>query len=66
VSDPSSGALKSSHRLIAFVFAIPIAILGGLIGLGGAELRLPVLEGPLGFTPGRAVPVNLAVSIITI
>jgi hypothetical protein len=31
--------------LIAFLSAIPIAILGGLIGLGGAEFRLPVLAG---------------------
>jgi uncharacterized protein len=46
--------------------AIPIAILGGLIGLGGAEFRLPVLVGPLRYTPRQAVPLNLAVSIITI
>jgi uncharacterized protein len=46
--------------------AIPIAILGGLIGLGGAEFRLPVLVGPLRYSPRQAVPLNLAVSIITI
>jgi len=50
----------------AFGMAIPIAILGGLIGLGGAEFRLPVLVGPLHYSPRRAVPLNLAVSIITI
>lgn len=32
---------------VVFVFAVPIAILGGLIGLGGAEFRLPVLAGSL-------------------
>jgi uncharacterized membrane protein YfcA len=46
--------------------AIPIAILGGLIGLGGAEFRLPILVGPLRYSPRQAVPLNLAVSIITI
>src|SRR3954470_1284898 len=46
--------------------AIPIAVLGGLIGLGGAEFRFPVLVGPLHYSPRQAVPLNLSVSIITI
>ena len=50
----------------AFGMAIPIAILGGLIGLGGAEFRLPVLVGPLRYSPRQAVPLNLAISLITI
>jgi uncharacterized protein len=57
---PDRGAVK------AFGFAVPIAILGGLIGLGGAEFRLPVLAGPLGYSPRQAVPLNLAVSLVTI
>jgi uncharacterized membrane protein YfcA len=40
--------------------------LGGLIGLGGAEFRLPVLAGPLHYSAKQAVPLNLAVSIITL
>jgi uncharacterized membrane protein YfcA len=52
--------------LLAFAFAVPISILGGLIGLGGAEFRLPVLLGPLAQTARRAVPLNLAVSLVTI
>lgn len=51
---------------LAFLTAIPIAILGGLIGLGGAEFRLPVLTGPLGYPVRKAVPLNLAVSLTTI
>lgn len=35
---------------------------GGLIGLGGAEFRLPALVGVLRFTPRQAVPVNLVSS----
>jgi uncharacterized membrane protein YfcA len=50
----------------AFGMAIPIAILGGLVGLGGAEFRLPVLAGPLGYATRKAVPLNLAVSFTTI
>jgi uncharacterized protein len=50
----------------AFGSAVPIAILGELIGLGGAEFRLPVLAGPLGYSTRQAVPLNLAVSITTI
>jgi uncharacterized membrane protein YfcA len=51
---------------LAFAAAVPIAALGGLIGLGGAEFRLPVLVGPLGYRPRRAVPLNLAISLVTI
>lgn len=51
---------------VAFAYAAPIGVLGGLIGLGGAEFRLPVLAGPLGYSARRAVPLNLAVSLITL
>ncbi len=51
---------------LAFLFAVPIAVLGGLIGLGGAEFRLPVLAGPLRYSARQAVPLNLAVSLVTI
>lgn len=55
------------HRTrLSFLFAVPIALLGGLMGLGGAEFRLPVLAGPLGYPVRRAVPLNLAVSLVTI
>jgi uncharacterized membrane protein YfcA len=50
----------------AFGRAVPIALMGGLIGLGGAEFRLPVLASPLGYSVRQAVPVNLAVSLATI
>jgi uncharacterized membrane protein YfcA len=50
----------------AFLYSVPIGTLGGLIGLGGAEFRLPVLIGPLGHAPRKAVPFNLAASLITV
>lgn len=52
--------------VLAFGFGLLIAILGGLMGLGGAEFRLPILVGVLGFTVRRAVPLNLLVSLATI
>lgn len=58
--------LRTRHAGIAFLFGAPIAILGGLIGLGGAEFRLPVLVGPLGYAARQAVPLNLAVSLVTV
>ena len=51
---------------LSFLYAVPIGVLGGLIGLGGAEFRLPVLAGTLGYQVRQAVPLNLAVSLITI
>lgn len=57
----------SLHRSrLSFLYAVPIALLGGLIGLGGAEFRLPVLAGPLSYPARQAVPLNLAVSLATI
>jgi uncharacterized protein len=37
-----------------------------LVGLGGAELRLPYLAGTLGLSLKRAIPVNLAISLVTL
>lgn len=59
-------AAHARHARLAFLTAIPIAVLGGLIGLGGAEFRLPVLAGPLRYSAKQAVPLNLAVSLITL
>lgn len=58
---------RSKRRFrLSFLYAVPIGLLGGLIGLGGAEFRLPVLAGTLGYRVHQAVPLNLAVSLITI
>lgn len=41
-SPPYATPMPSDRdRCFAFLAAIPIALLGGLIGLGGAEFRLP-------------------------
>src|SRR5215217_5292936 len=50
----------------ALLYGTPIVLLGGLIGLGGAEFRLPVLAGVFGYAARRAVALNLAISLITV
>lgn len=58
--------LTPRDSLMAFLISIPIGLMGGLIGLGGAEFRLPVLVGVLKRQAREAVPINLAVSLVTI
>ncbi len=55
-----------NHRRTAFLYAVPIGLLGGLMGLGGAEFRLPILVGSLKYSAKEAVYLNLAVSLVTI
>jgi uncharacterized protein len=43
-----------------------VGFAGGLVGLGGAELRLPYLTGTLRVPLKIAIPVNLAVSLATL
>lgn len=43
-----------------------IGVLGGLVGLGGAEFRLPVLLGVFRFRPLDAVILNKAMSLIVV
>lgn len=61
-SSPGAVRGKGACALVGFLAGIA----GGLIGLGGAELRLPFLVGVLGLLPHTAVPVNLAVSLATL
>lgn len=50
----------------AFVGGALIGVLGGLIGLGGAEFRLPLLIGIFGFVALEAIIVNKATSLIVV
>ena len=50
----------------AFGWCVPIGALGGLVGLGGGEFRLPVLMYAIGFDIKSAVPLNLMVSLVTL
>jgi uncharacterized membrane protein YfcA len=50
----------------AFGWCVPIGGLGGLIGLGGGEFRLPLLMYGIGFDARSAVPLNLLTSFVTL
>lgn len=50
----------------AFAGGAVIGTLGGLIGLGGAEFRLPLLIGPFRFGPLEAVILNKAMSLVVV
>lgn len=39
---------------------------GGLLGLGGAEFRLPFLVGVFRYSLRRAIPLNLAISFVAV
>jgi uncharacterized membrane protein YfcA len=52
--------------LLAFFGGCIIGALGGLIGLGGAEFRLPLLIGPFGFAALDAVILNKAMSLVVV
>jgi uncharacterized membrane protein YfcA len=51
---------------LALALGAPVGLLGGLIGLGGAEFRLPILVSIFRYAASRAVPLNLAVSLVTV
>jgi uncharacterized membrane protein YfcA len=53
-------------RAGTFAWGALIGILGGLIGLGGAEFRLPVLVSFYKFRTLQAVVINLVVSLVTV
>src|SRR5262249_8143573 len=50
----------------AFGWCVPFGGLAGLVGVGGGEFRLPVLMYVVGYPARTAVPLNLAVSLVTL
>jgi uncharacterized membrane protein YfcA len=55
------------RRPLAAAFAgASVAVLGGLIGLGGAEFRLPLLIAIFALYPHRAIRINLLISLATL
>lgn len=65
---PSTTPIASRESSVPMVFAAGavIGVLGGLIGLGGAEFRLPLLIGVFGFAALSAVILNKAMSLIVV
>ncbi len=64
MSDPHDPHPRSD--LAAFSGGGVVGILGGLIGLGGAEFRLPLLIGVFRFGALDAVILNKALSLIVV
>ncbi len=62
---PASGPRRDG-RLAPFGTGAAVATLGGLIGLGGAEFRLPVLVGLFKLGARDAILANVIVSLVTV
>ncbi len=61
-----TGGTAPRNMPAAFGGGAVIGILGGLIGLGGAEFRLPLLIGLFRFAALEAVILNKAVSLVVV
>jgi uncharacterized membrane protein YfcA len=60
-------AAPGAWRLLGgFAAGAVVGLLGGMIGLGGAEFRLPLLIGIFGFVALQAVIVNKALSLVVV
>lgn len=58
--------MKSQHPIATFGSGAAVGVLGGLIGLGGAEFRLPLLIGVFGFEALHAIILNKAMSVVVV
>jgi len=58
--------IRPRRDIEEFGWSAVIGTLGGLIGLGGAEFRLPVLVGRFGFPTLEAVILNKALSLVVV
>lgn len=59
--------VRSTHPApLVFGAGAAIGVLGGMIGLGGAEFRLPLLIGLFGFAALSAVILNKAMSLVVV
>jgi uncharacterized protein len=58
--------VATAQRAAAFGAGAAVGTLGGLVGLGGAEFRLPLLVGAFGFVALEAVILNKAMSLVVV
>lgn len=63
---PSAGNTTTQSLPLAVAAGAGIGLLGGMIGLGGAEFRLPLLIGVFGFVALQAVILNKALSLVVV
>ncbi|WP_410585417.1 hypothetical protein [Amycolatopsis sp. lyj-108] len=62
VSSTERGTRRARSAPLAFATGAAVGLLGGMIGLDGAEFRLPLLIGLSGFAALSAVILNMAMS----
>ncbi|TVU62009.1 sulfite exporter TauE/SafE family protein [Paenarthrobacter nitroguajacolicus] len=60
------GPAREQSVALVFLAGAIIGVLGGMIGLGGAEFRLPLLIGVFGFAALQAIIMNKAMSLIVV
>ena len=67
-SDKAAAGVLTRRRSLPLAVATgaAIGVLGGMIGLGGAEFRLPLLIGVFGFVALQAVILNKALSLVVV
>ncbi|MFE5655507.1 sulfite exporter TauE/SafE family protein [Streptomyces sp. NPDC056517] len=66
-TDQNLVPLRSTRSApVVFGAGAAIGVLGGMIGLGGAEFRLPLLIGLFGFAALSAVILNKAMSLVVV
>ncbi len=58
--------MKNKSPFVVFSAGAAVGTLGGLIGLGGAEFRLPLLIGVFGFSALPAIILNKAMSLAVV
>ena len=68
---PAPAAAHSAEAVgrplwLAFVSGCGVGLLGGLVGLGGAEFRLPLIVAVFGFAALQTVIMNKAMSPIVV
>ncbi|WP_345575031.1 sulfite exporter TauE/SafE family protein [Nonomuraea rosea] len=67
VADDAAVPTRVTRSLpLAFAAGAAVGVLGGMIGLGGAEFRLPLLISLFGFAALAAVILNKAMSLIVV
>ncbi len=66
MTDRAAAPPISRNMPAAFIGGGIIGTLGGLIGLGGAEFRLPLLIGMFRFVALEAVILNKAMSLVVV
>ena len=66
-SEKDLAPLRSTRSTpLVFGAGAAVGVLGGMIGLGGAEFRLPLLIGLFGFAALSAVILNKAMSLVVV